>query len=126
MELHIDLLNRIRPFAKYYDVGAFECQDSSLLDTPEYETGADLQLKVSPNPSSGRFNVEYQLFYPTDITISLLDNQGRILMRRNWNGQLPGKYQFVYDGDSMKPGFYSLIFKSNSLFITKKLIILTN
>jgi len=126
MELHTDFLSRIRPFAKYYDIGAFECQDSSLLDTPENETGADLQLKVLPNPSSGRFNVEYQLFHPSDITISLLDNQGRILMRRNWNSQQPGKYQFVYDGDSMKPGFYSLIFKSNSLFISKKLIILTN
>lgn len=124
--LFYDILNRIRPFAKYYDIGAYECHDSSLLHTPAYEDAADMHLTISPNPSSNHFNVSYRLFHPSDVTFSLNDNQGRIVQRKQWTGQKPGTHQFILNRETLKPGIYVLIFRTGETFISKKLIILNN
>ncbi len=125
-DLSYDHINRPRPFAVSYDIGAYECSDSSLLDTPEHGNLTDLKLVISPNPFTDQCDVAYQLIHSTDITIRLLDDQGRMVMLRRSALQPPGKYQFIIYRESLKPGVYSLIFQTDYSAVTRKLIILNN
>jgi len=125
-DLFFDYMNRIRPFAKYYDIGAFECQDSSLLGLPKAANPAQPHLVIFPNPSYGHFKIAYTLSYPSDITIWLNDIQGRIIMKRIIADQHPGEHNINMQIESLQAGFYSLIFQTNQSTTTRKLIILNN
>ena len=125
-DLFFDHMNRIRPFAKYYDIGAFECQDSSLLGLPKPADTPQYHLVIFPNPSYGHFNVVCTLSYTTDITIWLQDIQGQIIMKKIVADQHPGEHNINMQIESLKPGFYSLIFQTFQSTISRKLIILNN
>lgn len=120
--LNFDLSNRVRPFASFFDIGAFECQDSSLLNVIEYENSEELMLKVFPNPSYSDFNISYVLLKQSEITISIANCEGKNILTKKSGKMLPGKFKFVVRGDFLIPGIYTLSVQSGTISHTAKLI----
>jgi len=121
--LGFDILNRIRPFAVLPDIGAYECQDSSLLSIPETDNTNFILGPLAPNPFSAQSELEYTLFDKSLINIGLYTTMGEKVMFILRALQTPGKYFITIKRNSLKAGFFILIFQSDKMVLTKKVII---
>ena len=122
--LDFDILNRIRPFAVLPDIGAYECQDSSLLSIPESEFNNIIIGSIAPNPFSDQCDLEYTIKEKSLIDIGLYSILGEKVMNILQALQTPGKYFITIKRNSVKAGIFILIFQSGRMVLTQKVIIL--
>lgn len=120
--VNFDLLNRPRPFALHYDIGAFECQDSSLLAIEDRTLPGVILKPVTPNPIRDYFILDYQLVKETTVEIALFDIRGLKLREILHDKQRPGDYLLKVDCDSLQPGCYLLYFKTGNSGLIEKII----
>ena len=62
-------------------------------------------LRVSPNPSNGRFKVEFNSSIVGGASLSLMDVQGKVLWSRE-TALSGGEHTFTVDDAALAPGFY--------------------
>ena len=120
--VNFDLLNRIRPFAHFYDIGAYECQDSALLTIEERKLPGVIINSITPNPIRDHFFLDYHLVKETTLEIALFDIRGKKLLEIFHDKQRPGDYHLKVDCDSLQPGCYLLSFKTGNSGLIKKII----
>ncbi len=88
----------------------------------EDELLAQLELSVYPNPSQEHFDIAYVLEETSNISIDLLDAQGRLIANLLTAKQNPGSYLQNIDKE-LTTGLYLLRFNLNGTAISRKLVI---
>lgn len=87
------------------------------------EVKAKLELTIFPNPASEFLNVNYSLKDESEITLSLIDASGRVVLKERPFKAKPGDYSTKLDVASVSPGNYVLAFKLNQQTIHQNIII---
>ncbi|AZQ63796.1 PKD domain-containing protein [Flammeovirga pectinis] len=77
----------------------------------------DRKVNIYPNPSNGNFSVEIENWH-TDIKMSVIDQNGKILYQKKLNAAL------VNVNTQLRKGVYFIRLENKAIIITKKLIIL--
>ncbi|MEI7981938.1 MAG: T9SS type A sorting domain-containing protein [Bacteroidota bacterium] len=122
--LNFDILSRLRPFASVFDIGAYECQDSSLLDIDEFR-GADLIIgNLFPNPFNEKTYLNYSLRKQSFTEIGIFNPQGEKVMEIFHSVQPAGKYNFTIEKGYLRAGLYILSLKTGDVTLIIKLILL--
>lgn len=63
-------------------------------------------LKVIPNPAKDKASVTYKLAEPTNVTLSVYDLSGRLMIQRNMGNQPKGDHSEVIDLSGFHAGTY--------------------
>ncbi len=124
-EISYDIHNRIRPFAKLYDIGAFECQDSALLALPDHNKPI-LKVSISPNPAIDEINISVTLERLSNLKLTLLDANGRIIFNKQYPGSGPGPVKIHLETEQLQAGAYSLLLKTLEQSIVRKIILINH
>lgn len=89
-------------------------------------TKADNQMKVFPNPVVETFNIEFTLEKTMDLTINVIDINGKIV-KNLYNGKgLQGVNNFSFNKANLANGTYFLVITNNSTPIKNEKIIINN
>ncbi|MDD4604597.1 MAG: right-handed parallel beta-helix repeat-containing protein [Bacteroidales bacterium] len=121
--LSFDILHRSRPFSSQNDIGAFECNDSSLFSIPE-NLKKEIEFKdIFPNPIFTYFTVSYSIFKKSNIKIRIYDIGGKLVMEPVNINQLPGLYEYTISKGILLPGVYTLIFQTDHEIFSRKMIV---
>jgi hypothetical protein len=106
--------------------GTPDCPDASLFKTPAFaststvtlDSACGLNYKVGagagrfrfqsaqPSPSRERSEIQYEVAFPTNVTITMYDSYGRVLERPVNEQQSAGTYQVVIPTANLIPGVY--------------------
>ena len=78
------------------------------IDPVTVNPGRTGTLKVVPNPAKDRITVAYKLDGQTNVTLSLFDLTGRLVMQRNLGNQGIGDHTTVVDLTGLHTGTYVL------------------
>jgi hypothetical protein len=82
---------------------------------------------ISPNPTSGPVRIEYAVAREAPVRLSVMDLQGRELVRLVDGMQTPGRHQAIWTGETAKgrapAGLYFVLFKSPERTFTKRITI---
>lgn len=70
------------------------------------------RLKISPNPTSGAFVVEYELATPSDVSGYVINLSGRNVITVNFGLQAVGSHRENFDLTQASPGAYLVILKT--------------
>lgn len=124
-EIYHDIHNRVRPFAKLYDIGAFECQDSALLALPDHHKPI-LMVSVSPNPVVNDIHISVTLERISNLKLTLLGADGRIFFNNQYPGYGPGVVKIKLGTDQFESGVYSLLVTTMDQSIVKKIILVNH
>jgi peptide-N-glycosidase F-like protein/type IX secretion system substrate protein len=89
-----------------------------LLNTPELETNAE--LNIYPNPASEEFTIDLLMPQKENITIEVSDLNGRIVLRKDY-GTTDNLITRLSLGDE-SPGMYFIRIIGNTTNITRKII----
>ncbi len=122
-EIYHDIWNRIRPFAKLNDIGAFECQDSALLAVAEPDSPF-AKLSVIPNPVTDHFEIHVTLNKKSDLNLNLFASDGRTALSHHYPGSGPGKVTIVVECSQLRSGVYYLALQTAGISIIRKLILI--
>lgn len=79
------------------------------------------ELNVYPNPTDGRCSVNFQLAQYSDVTIQVIDLNGKLIQQNNFpntNGDV-----VEYDLSELAAGIYFVTMKTKDTVVTKKLVI---
>lgn len=90
--------------------------DLAINETPSGMGSVD----VYPNPSNGLIYIERDTPFPSQTTVSLLDNSGRIIKLLS---SPSGKNKMQYDLESIKAGIYYLQVEAQGSTIHRKITI---
>jgi len=121
--LSFDILNRSRPFSWQNDIGAFECQDSSLLNIPE-NLNKEIHLEeIFPNPVSDYFTICYTTITKTKVRIGIYTIWGAKVMEPVNTIQMPGNYETKISITQLQPGFYMLMLQTDQTIISRKILV---
>jgi len=85
-----------------------------ILDVEEIEL-ANLELKIYPNPTCGRVNVEQ--FSDSNLQVIVMDNLGRVLMSKASNDRL-----IQLNFNDLYSGVYFLIINDGNMSVTHKVV----
>ncbi|MDZ7740892.1 MAG: glycosyltransferase [Bacteroidota bacterium] len=103
--LQNDYLHRLRPFDGEYDIGAFECHDSTLFGVQSHIP----EIKghgIHPNPAGDIAIISIRLEKASYLKLELLDIHGKML-KRVFEGKLEsGTNQFRINLPDIKSGLY--------------------
>lgn len=94
---------------KEKDVESYLCKGYKLGPCSFHKTTGsieDLEILVTPNPFSGRFNLTYASNTDAEATVSVYDLTGKLVQ----SSELSGFYNEVYLGQILPPGIYSVVF----------------
>jgi len=81
------------------------------------------RLEVYPNPGRDELIISYTLAEPSPAQILISDMHGRVLFRQDDINTLPaGNYQLRPDLPSLEAGVFTVILRTNSGFLVKKII----
>lgn len=124
LELSYDILGRPRPFDSLSDIGAYECQDSSLigirpLNMPETGFGF-----IGPNPFQDHLTIEWSVISRTQVKMSLQNIHGFPVRQIGNEIQESGRYHVSIKTDDLPGGFYLCVLETPSQIKIKKLILL--
>ncbi|MFT4660627.1 MAG: hypothetical protein ACI8XB_000895 [Patiriisocius sp.] len=86
------------------------------------ELDADRYLTVSPNPSSGIFNLNYLADGSKDMTLSVYNSIGELVSYKNI-GKVNGHYTTTIDLSHLSKSVYTLIINSNGSTVKQKLVL---
>ncbi len=125
LELTTDIDGRPRPFGGFYDIGAYESQESiNAIDELTILNNGTALLKVMPNPVKETATIKYELSKTSRIKLYVIDQTGRVI-RILVNKQQPQNvYHLKIDKSMFGTGFYYLVMESSMDRIIKKLIII--
>lgn len=82
-----------------------------------------LELSLFPNPVNDVLNIKYNLKEESELEISLLDLNGRVVKREEKINVKPGKYEKKMDVSLLSPGSYLVSLKLNENTINQNIII---
>lgn len=83
----------------------------------------DIGLKVSPNPSSGNFNVNFTLPATSDVDIELVGSTGQIYLTKHYSA-LTGTFSETFNAGNVATGTYILkVLCGNNVYWAKVLIV---
>ncbi|MES2762876.1 MAG: M64 family metallopeptidase [Bacteroidota bacterium] len=88
------------------------------------EVEARLEYSMFPNPTSDKINLKYKLLEESDITVSIVDVEGKTVVAGKKNKQAIGEYKTETDVSQLKNGTYFLSITINSQIINNKFVIL--
>jgi hypothetical protein len=81
-----------------------------------------LEVQVSPNPSSGRVILNYSGDLPGPLRVQLIDLSGRVVIRQDLPPLGPGRYLLDLSGHT--PGFYILNIPTPAGMISRKIMLI--
>ncbi len=84
-------------------------------------TGVE-SLNVYPNPTSDVINVNMNVLTNAKLTVSLLDQTGRVVKTEQWSTS-NGNNAFSMDVNNIAKGIYQLSFSSEGKSVTRKIVI---
>lgn len=97
--------------------------DETPLNTKEWLNQANVwQVKVFPNPTSTTLNVRFQLPQEDQISISLNDLQGKLLLRKSVGIKAAGEHLESIDLSGLPQGTYLCRISGQQTTITKQVI----
>lgn len=95
-----------------YNMGVARYFSGIELSIPEYLT---TNLKLYPNPANDYITLDYTLYVQSNISIRLIDLQGRTIFSKVENKPKEvGQHKETIDLQSLSKGIYTLIFKTNN------------
>jgi hypothetical protein len=84
-------------------------------------------LAVYPNPGHDVLNITYTLAEPSPVQIIICDMHGRVIFRQDEINTLPsGNYQLKPDLPNLGAGVFTIILRTNSGILVKKIIRTSN
>ncbi|MBM3440817.1 MAG: T9SS type A sorting domain-containing protein [Bacteroidetes bacterium] len=97
--------------------------DETILNTQEWLNQANAwQVRVFPNPTSTVLNVRFQLPKEDQVSISLSDLQGKLLLTKNIGTKIAGEYLETLDLSGLPQGNYLCRISGQQQTITKQVI----
>ncbi len=81
-------------------------------------------FSIFPNPSSGKFNINYTLQKDAPVTMNVWDMTGRTIVDQNFGMQNEGAHQTVLNLESTPDGIYLVRIKTGSGDKVSKIILL--
>jgi hypothetical protein len=124
-EINFDILNRFRPFAAFFDIGAYECHKPGASIGEISLQNNYIQLKENrPNPFSDNTIIEF--FIPKKARVELLVfNSIGVLVKEVTNEIIEaGNHKVKFDSENLSQGIYYFKLKAFGKSLTKKMIIL--
>jgi hypothetical protein len=85
-------------------------------------TGVDT-FSAYPNPSSGKFTINYSLSAGSQVSMSVWDMAGRSIASQDLGLQVEGDHQFDLDLESSQDGIYLIRLKTNQEEKTTKVLL---
>lgn len=76
-----------------------------------------------PNPFSNQTQISYSVTKSSDVTFSICDITGRVIMNNNLNQVAPGEHVININANTFSPGVYFYTFDVNGSKVTRKMII---
>ena len=99
------------------DIGTSHVGVASIEDTD------DFTIAVYPNPSSGNFNIAFELKNVADTRVLICDQKGNILDIILDEELMEGKH-LIKHTPSLPSGVYHLILKTGNYLFTTELVII--
>jgi PKD repeat protein len=97
--------------------------DPQYLNIPQEPVNSDsLNLKVSPNPFTSTFSIEYYLNGSNNVKITLYDVFGNQIAVLDDNYRLRGTQRLEYNGSGLFQGMYFLHLQAGKDFVTEKVV----
>ena len=125
-----DSLNVSDPNAAFsFEPGEYRLYTDVRLQKPDFFTSAKEisaivpEWRVFPNPSTGYFQLQYQLEESAYLEISLFDLQGRKLKNLQRGNQSAGVHMLEIQED-LAPGMYFVRMLANGVLDSKKVVVL--
>jgi hypothetical protein len=118
-----DFLCRWRPFARGLDIGAFECQDPSLIGFDESRKLPCFFEALVPNPADHQVEIAYHLNESTSIMMALYNNRGQIVSKLFEGSRSAGSYRMSVNVNELGSGEYHCIIKMPQGMVSRSLII---
>lgn len=123
--LSFDIENRTRPFAGFFDIGAYESQDNTIGIEEEKELLAKVIISnIIPNPISFKSSFHYEVTEPTHIRIFIVDQHGKLVEMMVDEYKYINSYELAIQSNKYETGLYFLIVESQFGRYSKKIIIL--
>lgn len=116
-----DATHRIIPLAlnfenKYEGVWDIVVDGEGIVGTNDLHTGNGMIYSASPNPFSGRVEINYGVFRDANVGLFVYDLHGRLLATLEEKSLSPQKYTAVWQPDPDLPnGYYFIALKINDL-----------
>lgn len=102
-DINFDILNRTRPYAGKWDIGAFETQKPGAgIDDPE-DILSD--LKVYPNPFNARLKIHMELKRRTPVSLEIKNILGTVKKKLHLSGK-GFRHAFEIDTENWPAGVY--------------------
>jgi hypothetical protein len=76
-----------------------------------------------PNPFNAETQINYSLTKASDVTFSVYDMTGRVLINNVYTNSTPGQHTINLSANSFSPGIYFYTFNVNGSTVTKKMVI---
>ena len=123
--INFDILNRYRPFASFFDKGAFECHDpGASIDEISLQNNS-VHLKGNrPNPFSDFTIIEYYIPKETRVELLVFNSIG-ILVKEVTNEIIEaGNHKVKFNSENLSQGVYYYKLKVSGKSLTKNMIII--
>jgi len=86
------------------------------------EAEAESKISIYPNPATDKLNIEFQTLRKSTIEITVINQQGSILLTKKNIVRSPGQWYETLDVSSFTPGVYLLRITMDGIMFTKRLI----
>ena len=97
--------------------------DETLVNVQEWLNNANAwEMAVYPNPTNSMLNIRFQLPKEDNISIALIDIQGKLLLYKNLGNKAVGEHQETFDLNGIPQGTYICLISGQKNTITKQLI----
>ncbi len=114
------------------DTGLIAYQEGGVVGISELRTlNSELRISLAhpfPNPSGGAVNIQYELFEPTPIQLSIIDLYGRTVRILEDGTQNKGIHKIIWDGRNddgslCPPGIYLIRIICNNTILSRQIIL---
>jgi len=97
--------------------------EETAVNTQEFLDKANAwDLAIFPNPTSTNLNVSFNSPQADDISITLYDLQGKVVLEKNLGTTAVGKHQQVLDISALTNGVYVCKISGGNNSVTKQII----
>jgi hypothetical protein len=109
--------------------GVFSTNLANPSGIPKQNNPIDFSINNAyPNPFSNSINIAYTLNHPTQISLKIMDMNGREICSLENNTLQPGTYNYTWDGKSngtpLSDGIYYATLTSDNKSFTKKVVLM--
>lgn len=99
---------------------SFPC--SLFVNTPDLAPEA-ISLRAYPNPADQFANISYELPNNGDVQISVIDINGRQMLKKDFANMNAGEFKFSFNTSEMADGLYFVRLESQGQVLTQRLIV---